>query len=108
MNDAAEQILVELARLEAEIAAAPEVPRWRYPAAQEQVEARLHGPRWSMITSLAENDATRMRLGRARDQLEAAGLVECWRHEFSQRTYRLRLTTAGKKAAAEVAAESVP
>jgi hypothetical protein len=103
----AEQILIDLAALEAEIAAAPDVPPWRYPDGQEQVEGRLHGPRWSSITSTAGSDAERMRLGRARDQLEHSGLVECWRHEFSQRVYRLRLTEAGKKAAAEVAAGAV-
>jgi hypothetical protein len=106
--NAAEQILTTLAALETSIGTAPEVASWRFSEAREQQEARQHGPRWSSLTGLAESDAERMRLTRALQGLEGAGLVQCLRHQYSQRVYRIKLTEAGKKAASEVAAESVP
>jgi hypothetical protein len=104
----AEQILTDLAALEAEIAAAPPAKSWNYFAAREQEEGRAHGPRWSAITGRAESDAERMRLTRALRGLEGAGLVECQRHQYCGRVRRVRLTESGQKAVAEVVAEGVP
>jgi hypothetical protein len=99
----AEQILTELLGLEAMIAAGPEVASWRFFEAQERQQSLDHGPRWSMISGRAEDDAARMRLSRARNQLEHAGLVECSRYTYSGRVCRIKLTATGK-AAAEAAA----
>ncbi len=110
MNAAAPTVLIltTLARLEAEIAASKRPPAWRTWEVDDDKEAREHGPFWSDVTALADADAERVRLGRARDALEKAGLVACHRHEYSGRVKRVRLTAEGKKAAAEAAREHAP
>jgi len=105
-HDPAAQVLTALVRLEAEIAAAPAPAAWKRWDVADYEAAQAHGPFWSDVTAAASGDAERVRLGRARDALEKAGLLVCQRHEYSGRVNRLKLTAAGCEAAAQAARET--
>jgi hypothetical protein len=102
-----ETILRECLKREAAAAAAPEPPRWQswtwIPWADEQD----FGPTFSATDWFdARDDAARMRWTRALRRLEAAGLVQCHRGEYSRRIRHIRLTPTGKAAAEKLQAEA--
>jgi hypothetical protein len=104
-DDLAVRVLTELARREAEIAARPRPPAWKVWEARPDADDREYGPRYSpaWLGDAATAEAGRVRALRAVYRLADGGLVEPTRSPGG-RLERLRLTPAGRAAAATLAA----
>lgn len=101
----AEFILLALADAEAEIAAQPEPPAWRYFEHRDWQEGREYGPKWSpsLLGPAGDTEARAVRARRVLYKLREAGLVVPCRTEGG-RLWRCQLSETGRQAVAELRA----
>jgi hypothetical protein len=108
-DELAALVLIEVARRCEEIETRPEPRPWQWWERREYDADRQYGPRYaaSWFPDVAATEAGRVRLLRTVYRLAEAGLLTVVKSEGG-RLERVRLTEAGRSAAAELARAGTP